>query len=321
VRIARVPLIGNSGLDAYPLSLGGNTFGWTTDEERSFAVLDAYTAAGGNFIDSADSYSAWVPGHSGGESETIIGAWVKARGNRDRVIIATKVSQHPQFRGLKAGNIAAACEASLRRLQVDHIDLYYAHYDDASTPLEETVAAFGELQRAGKVRYVGVSNYTGARLRQWIAAAQAGGWPLPAALQPHYNLVARQPYEAELAPVVAEYGLGVAPYYALAAGFLTGKYRTPEDLQGPARGQAAGRYFSPAGLAVVSAMDQVAAAHGVHLASVAIAWLLAKPGIVAPIASATSPGQLTDLIAGANLKLTPDEVTALDDASAKAAGR
>jgi aryl-alcohol dehydrogenase-like predicted oxidoreductase len=197
--------------------------------------------------------------------------------------------------------------------------LYYAHYDDASTPLEETVGAFGELQRAGKIRYAGVSNYTGARLREWIAAAQAGGWPLPVALQPQYNLVARQPYEAELAPVVAEYGLGVAPYFALAAGFLTGKYRTPEDLQGPARGQMAGRYFSPAGLAVVSAMDQVAAAHGVQLASVAIAWLLAKPGIVAPIASATSPAQLTDLITGATLKLTADEVTALDDASAPVA--
>jgi aryl-alcohol dehydrogenase-like predicted oxidoreductase len=314
-----MPLIGNSDLDAYPLSLGGNTFGWTTDEERSFAVLDAYAAVGGNFIDSADSYSAWAPGHSGGESETIIGAWVKARGNRDQVIVATKVSQHPQFRGLKAANIAAACEASLERLQADHIDLYYAHYDDASTPLEETVGAFGELQRAGKIRYVGVSNYTGARLREWIAAAQAGGWPLPVALQPQYNLVARQPYEAELAPVVAEYGLGVAPYFALAAGFLTGKYRTPEDLQGPARGQMAGRYFSPAGLAVVSAMDQVAAAHGVQLASVAIAWLLAKPGIVAPIASATSPAQLTDLITGATLKLTADEVTALDDASAPVA--
>jgi aryl-alcohol dehydrogenase-like predicted oxidoreductase len=315
-----MPLIGKSGLDAYPLSLGGNTFGWTTDEEQSFAVLDAYAAAGGNFIDTADAYSAWVPGHSGGESETIIGAWVKARANRDQVIIATKVSAHPQFRGLKAANIAAAADASLKRLGTDHIDLYYAHYDDASTPLEETVAAFGELQRAGKARHVGVSNYTGARLREWIAAAQAGGWTLPVALQPHYNLVARQPYEAELAPVVAEYGLGIAPYYALAAGFLTGKYRTPEDLQGPARGQTVGRYFSPAGLGVLSAMDEVAAAHGVQLASIAIAWLLAKPGVVAPIASATSPAQLADLITGATLKLTADEVTALDDASAPAAG-
>ena len=314
-----MPLIGNSGLDAFPLSLGGNTFGWTTDEEQSFAVLDAYAAVGGNFVDTSDSYSAWAPGHSGGESETIIGAWVKARGNRDQVIVATKVSQHPQFRGLKAANVAAACEASLDRLQADHIDLYYAHYDDASTPLAETVAAFGELQRAGKVGHVGVSNYTGARLREWIAAAQAGGWPLPVALQPHYNLVARQPYEAELAPLVAQFGLGVAPYFALAAGFLTGKYRVTDDLQ-PARGQMAGRYFSPAGLEVLSAMDQVAAAHGVRLASVAIAWLLAKPGIVAPIASATSAAQLADLITGATLKLAADEVTALDDASGAAAG-
>jgi aryl-alcohol dehydrogenase-like predicted oxidoreductase len=317
---AHMPLIGNSDLDAFPLSLGGNTFGWTTDEEQSFAVLDAYAAAGGNFIDTSDSYSAWAPGHSGGESETIIGAWVKSRGNRDQVIIATKVSQHPRFRGLKAANVTAAADASLKRLGTDHIDLYFAHYDDASTPLAETVAAFGELQQAGKVRHVGVSNYTGARLREWIAAAQDGGWTLPVALQPHYNLVARQPYEAELAPVVAEHGLGVAPYFALAAGFLTGKYRTPEDLQGPARGQMAGRYFSPAGLQVLSAMDEVAAAHGATLASVAIAWLLARPGVVAPIASATSMAQLADLITGATLKLAPGEVAVLDGASAPVAG-
>lgn len=310
-----MPLIGSSDLDAYPLSLGGNTFGWTTDQAASFAVLDAYAAAGGNFIDTSDSYSAWAPGHSGGESETIIGAWARARRNRDQLVIATKVSQHPQFRGLKAATVAAAADASLRRLQADHIDLYYAHYDDAGTPLEETVAAFGELQRAGKVRHVGVSNYTGERLREWIAAARAGGWPLPVALQPHYNLVARQPYEGTLAPVAAEAGLGVVPYFALAAGFLTGKYRTPQDLQGPARGQMAGRYFSPAGLKVVEAMDQVAAARGAQLASVAIAWLLGRPGVVAPIASATSTAQLGALVAGATLKLSAGEAAALDEAS------
>ncbi len=313
-------LIGNSDLDAYPLSLGGNTFGWTTDEEQSFAILDAYAAAGGNFVDTSDSYSAWVPGHSGGESEAIIGAWLRARGNRDQVIVATKVSQHPQFRGLKAANVAAAADASLKRLRADHIDLYYAHFDDASTPLEETVAAFGELQKAGKVRHVGVSNYTGARLREWIAAARAGGWPLPAALQPHYNLVARQPYESDLAPVAADCGLGVVPYFALAAGFLTGKYRTEEDLRGAARGQMAGRYLSPAGLKVVEAMDAIAAAHGVQLASVAIAWLLARPGVVAPIASATSPAQLAALTAGATVTLSAGQVAALDDASAAVGG-
>jgi aryl-alcohol dehydrogenase-like predicted oxidoreductase len=316
----RMPLLGTSDLDVYPLSLGGNTFGWTTDQAASFTVLDAYAAGGGNFVDTSDSYSAWAPGHSGGESETIIGAWLAARGNRDQVTVATKVSQHPQFRGLKAANVTAACEASLSRLGVAHIDLYYAHYDDASTPLAETVAAFGELQKAGKIRHVGVSNYTAARLREWVAAAQAGGWPLPVALQPHYNLVARQPYESELAPLAAEYGLGVTPYFALAAGFLTGKYRTQGDLKGPARGQMAGRYLSPAGLAVLSAMDEVAAAHGVELASVAIAWLLAKPAIIAPIASATSPAQLAALTVGAALKLPDDEVTALDAASAPAAG-
>jgi aryl-alcohol dehydrogenase-like predicted oxidoreductase len=313
-----MPLIGTSDLDVYPLSLGGNTFGWTTGEDASFAVLDAYAAAGGNFIDTADSYSAWAPGHSGGESEVIIGAWAKARGNRDQVVIATKVSQHPQFRGLAAANVAAACEASLRRLQAGHIDVYYAHHDDKATPLEETVAAFGALQRAGKVRHVGVSNYSAPRVREWIAVAQAGGWPPPVALQPHYNLLARQPYEPELAPVAAQHGLGVVPYFALAAGFLTGKYRTPQDLQGPARGQMAGRYLSPQGLAVLDAMDAVAAAHGTELASVAIGWLLAKPGIVAPIASATSPAQLEALTAAVTLKLSDDEVAALDKASAPA---
>ena len=311
-------LIGISDLDAYPLSLGGNTFGWTTGEAASFAVLDAYAAAGGNSIDSADSYSAWAPGHSGGESETIIGAWVKARGNRDQVLIATKVSRHPKFPGLGAANVAAACEASLERLGTDRIDLYFAHHDDPATPLEETVAAFGELQRAGKIRHVGVSNYTAARAREWIAAAQAGGYPPPVALQPHYNLMAREPYESELAPVAARYSLGVMPYFALAAGFLTGKYRTPGDLRGPARGQMAGRYFSPRGLAVLEAMDAVAAAHGARPASVAIAWLLARPGIVSPIASATSPAQLAALTAAVTLKLTGDEVAALDQASSPA---
>jgi aryl-alcohol dehydrogenase-like predicted oxidoreductase len=311
-------LLGPSDLDVYPLSLGGNTFGWTTGEAASFAVLDAYTAAGGNFIDTADSYSAWAPGHSGGESETIIGAWVKARGNRDQVVIATKVSQHPQFRGLAPATVTAACEASLRRLQADHIDLYFAHHDDPATPLEETVAAFGELQRAGKVRHVGVSNYTADRVRAWAEAARAGGWPAPVALQPHYNLLARQPYEPELAPVAARLGLGVMPYFALASGFLTGKYRQPQDLEGPARGRMASRYFSPLSLAVLEAMDAVAAAHGARPASVAIAWLLAKPGIAAPIASATSPAQLAELTAAVTLKLADDEVAALDKASAPA---
>ena len=315
-----MPPTGNADLDVYPLSLGGNTFGWTTGEEQSFAILDAYAAAGGNFIDTSDSYSAWVPGHSGGESEAIIGAWRKARRNSDQVIVATKVSQHPRFRGLGAANIAAAADASLQRLQAGHIDLYYAHVDDPATPLEETVAAFGELQKAGKVRHVGVSNYSGARLREWIAAARAGGWPLPVALQPHYNLVARQPYESELAPVAAEHGLGVVPYFALAAGFLTGKYRTEADLRVAARGQMAGRYFSAAGLKVIDVMDAVAAAHGAQLASVAIAWLLARPGVIAPIASATSPAQLAALTAGTGLALAPGEVAALDEASAAVAG-
>ena len=309
-------LIGTSDLDVYPLNLGGNTFGWTTDEQQSFAVLDAYGAAGGNFIDTADSYSAFAPGNSGGESETVIGAWTKARGNRDQVIIATKVSQHPQFRGLAAANVTAACEASLDRLGTDYIDLYYAHYDDAATPIEETVAAFGELQRAGKVRHVGVSNYTVARVREWAAAAEAGGYPLPVALQPHYSLVARQPYEAELAPVAEQYHLGVMPYFSLAAGFLTGKYRGQRDTEGHGRrGMMAVRYLTPQGLGILAAMDEVAAAHRAELASVAIAWLLARPGVTAPIASATSPAQLASLTAAVTLQLTPAEIAALDAAS------
>jgi aryl-alcohol dehydrogenase-like predicted oxidoreductase len=311
-----MPMLGNSGLDVYPLSLGGNTFGWTTGEAASFAVLDAYAAAGGNFIDTADSYSAWAPGNSGGESEAVIGAWVAARGNRDDMVIATKVSRHPQFRGLAPATIKAGCDASLARLRTGHIDLYYAHYDDAATPVEESVAAFAELQQAGKVRHVGLSNYTGDRLRAWAAAAHAAGVPQPVALQPHYSLVARQPYESSLAPVAADLGLAVLPYYALAAGFLTGKYRSAADLRGRARGEMAGRYFSAAALKVIEAMDAVAAARGTELATVAIAWLLAKPRVVAPIASATSPAQLAALTAAATLRLSPAEIAALDDASA-----
>jgi aryl-alcohol dehydrogenase-like predicted oxidoreductase len=312
-------LIGTSDLDVYPLNLGGNTFGWTTDEQQSFAVLDAYVGTGGNFIDTADSYSAFAPGNSGGESETVIGAWTKSRGNRDQVVIATKVAQHPQFKGLEAANVRAACEASLARLGTDYIDLYYAHADDPATPIEETVAAFAELQRAGAIRHVGVSNYTAERVREWVAASEAGGHPLPVALQPHYSLVARQPYEAELAPVAAQYQLGVMPYFSLAAGFLTGKYRSDGDAgEHGMRGMMAARFVNPRNLGTLAAMDKVAAAHGAELASVAIAWLLAKPGVAAPIASATSPAQLASLTAAVTLELTPAEIAALDAASSPA---
>jgi len=311
-------VIGKSDLVVFPLGLGGNTFGWTSDKETSFAVLDRYAVGGGNFVDTADSYSAWVPGHTGGESETIIGEWTKARGNRDSVVIATKVSRHPQFRGLSAKSIAGGADASLGRLQTDYIDLYYAHYDDPDVPVEESAGAFRQLQVAGKIRHVGLSNYTAPRLREWLAVGQAAGWPLPVAFQPEYNLVAREPYESEFAPIVAEFGLGVLPYSALASGFLTGKYRTTADNAGAARRSAAARYLTSTGLAVLAALDDTAAAHGVEVASVAIAWLLARPGVVAPLASARTVDQLGPLLAATTLKLTADEVTALDRASAKA---
>jgi aryl-alcohol dehydrogenase-like predicted oxidoreductase len=311
-------VIGKSDLVVFPLGLGGNTFDWTSDQETSFAVLDGYVAGGGNFIDTADSYSVWVPGHTGGESETIIGDWTKARGNRDSVVIATKVSRHPQFRGLSAKSIHGGADASLGRLQTDFIDLYYAHYDDPDVPVEESAGAFRELQVAGKIRHVGLSNYTAPRLREWFAVCQSAGWPLPVAFQPHYNLVAREPYESEFAPIVAEFGLGVIPYSALASGFLAGKYRSASDNAGAARQPAAARYLTPAGLAVLAALDEVAVAHGVETASVAIAWLLTRPGVTAPLASARTVDQLGPLLAAATLKLSPGEVDALDRASAEA---
>jgi aryl-alcohol dehydrogenase-like predicted oxidoreductase len=309
-------VIGSSNLDVFPLGLGGNTFGWTSDKETSFAVLDAYVAGGGNFIDTADSYSAWVPGHSGGESETIIGEWTAARGNRDAVIIATKVDRHPQFRGLSRANVLAAADASLARLRTDYIDLYYVHYDDPDVPVAEAAGVFSELQKAGKIRHVGLSNYTAPRVREWLAVAAADGLTPPVALQPLYNLVERAAYEDSLAPVVAEFGLGVLPYYALASGFLAGKYRSATDHAGAARQPGAARYLTPAGLGVLAAVDSVAAAHGVEPATVALAWLRTRPGVVAPLASARTVEQLPALLASATLELTADEVRALDTASA-----
>jgi aryl-alcohol dehydrogenase-like predicted oxidoreductase len=309
-------LIGQSDLDVFPLGLGGNTFGWTSDKETSFAVLDAFVAGGGNFIDTADSYSAWVPGHVGGESETIIGEWTKARGNRDSVVIATKVSRHPKFRGLSAKNVAAGADASLQRLATDHIDLYYVHYDDPDVPAEEAAGAFRALQVAGKIRQVGLSNYTAPRLREWISVAKAEGWPPPVALQPHYNLVEREPYESELAPVVAEFDLGVMPYYSLASGFLAGKYRTAADNAGSARQPGAARYLTPTGLGVLAAMDKISADRRVELASIALAWLLTRPGIVAPLASARTVDQLDALLAATTLELTAAEIKSLDTVSA-----
>ncbi len=310
--------LGSSGIEVFPLNLGGNVFGWTSDEATSHRVLDAFTGAGGNFIDTADGYSAWVPGNSGGESETIIGRWLAARGNRDRVVVATKVSQHPQFRGLAAANVAAAADASLARLGTDYIDLYYAHYDDESTPLEETAGAFDALVKAGKVRAVGVSNYTAGRIREWFEVARRNNFVLPVAVQPHYNLVARKAYEGNIAPVAAEEGLAVLPYYALASGFLTGKYRTTEDLARGPRGGGAKTYLNEDGLAVIKVLTDIAAGHDVEPASVALAWLRSRPQVAAPIASARTVEQLPALLASATLELTADEITALDEVSGRA---
>jgi aryl-alcohol dehydrogenase-like predicted oxidoreductase len=310
-------VIGSSDLDVFPLGLGGNTFGWTSDKETSFAVLDAYVAGGGNFIDSADSYSAWVPGNVGGESETIIGEWTRARGNRDSVIIATKVSRHPRFRGLSRSNVLAAADASLSRLQTDRIDLYYVHYDDPDVPVSEAAGVFSELQKAGKIRYVGLSNVTAPRIREWLTVAATEGFAPPVALQPLYNLVERAAYETSLAPVAAEFGLGVLPYYALASGFLAGKYRSAADHTGTARQPGATRYLtSPTGPAVLAALDAISAERGVAPATVALAWLRGRPNVVAPLASARTVDQLPALLASAALDLTAGETEALDKASA-----
>lgn len=306
--------------DGLPLVLGGNTFGWTSDAAESHRVLDAFVAAGGSHIDTADSYSAWVPGNSGGESETIIGSWLAARGRRDDVEIGTKVSRHPQFRGLSAANVAAAADASLTRLRTDVIDLYWAHFDDPDTPLDETAAAFDDLVKAGKVRAIGLSNYSADRIREWFTIARRDGLTLPVALQPHYNLVHRAAFERDLAPIAAAENLAVVPYYSLASGFLTGKYRTADDLAGAPRGGAAAGYLNDTGLAVVKVLDDVAAGHRVAPASVALAWLRGRPDVAAPLASARTVDQLPALITGATLELTSDERAALDDVSARITG-
>lgn len=307
--------IGNSQLDIFPLALGGNTFGWTADESASFEILDAFRAAGGNFVDSADSYSAFAPGNSGGESETILGNWAASRGIRDEVMIATKVAYHPEYRGLAPANVKAAAEASLKRLQSDHIDLYYAHADDPDTPLVDTVAAFDELVGDGKVRYVGLSNFSPARVSEWLDIAAANGFAAPVSLQPHYNLVHRVEYETGYAPLALEHDLGVLPYYGLAAGFLTGKYRSQEDLTGRIRERMAMGYLTDAGLAVVDALAEIATAHAVESSTVALAWLLTRPGIVAPLASVSRIEQLPALLDATRLTLTDLEVHRLNTLS------
>ncbi|WP_369247611.1 aldo/keto reductase [Streptomyces sp. R41] len=307
---------GSSDLEVFPLSLGGNVFGWTADEAQSFAVLDAYAAAGGNFLDTADSYSAWIEGHKGGESETIIGKWLKARGNRSDVVVATKVSQHPEYPGLSGANIKAAADASLRRLGTDYIDLYYTHFDKPEVPVEEIIGALDELVKAGKVRHIAASNISAERLQESLEFSDREGLARYVALQPHYNLVSRDTYEGALRDVASRSGLAAVPYYALASGFLTGKYRPGTTVDSPRAQGAAKHLETERGLRVLAALDEVAQAHDAPVATVALAWLAAQPTVAAPIASARTPEQLPALLGVGDLVLTDGELSKLTEASA-----
>ncbi|MEU0223464.1 aldo/keto reductase [Streptomyces sp. NPDC006284] len=307
--------LGSSDLEVFPLALGGNVFGWTADQDTSFAVLDAYTAAGGNFVDTADSYSAWVDGNSGGESETIVGKWLASRGNRGDVVLATKVSQHPEYPGLSAANIKAAADASLRRLGTDHIDLYYTHFDKPEVPVEEIVGALDELVRAGKVRHIAASNISAERLAASLEFSDREGLARYVALQPHYNLVSRDTYEGGLRDLAERAGLAAVPYYSLASGFLTGKYRAGSAVDSPRAGGAAKHLETERGRRVLAALDEIAEAHDAPVATVALAWLAAQPTVAAPIASARTVEQLPALLGVAELSLTPDEVARLERAS------
>ncbi|BDI29733.1 aldo/keto reductase [Capsulimonas corticalis] len=309
--------LGNSGIEVAPLAFGGNVFGWTIDEARSFELLDGFTAAGFNLIDTADVYSAWAPGNKGGESESIVGNWVKSRGNRDKVVIATKVGMElaPDKKGLSKEYIFRAVEDSLTRLQTDYIDLYQSHRDDAETPLEETLSAYATLIQQGKVRAIGASNYSAARLAEALEVSEKHGLPRYETLQPEYNLYERAGFEAELEPLVLKHNIGVINYFALASGFLTGKYRSEEDLTKSKRGQGNKKYLNDRGFAILKALDEISAKHGSTPARVAIAWLIARPSVTAPIASATSLDQLTDLIESTKLVLDTADIVRLDAAS------
>ncbi len=310
--------IGRSDLTVAPFCLGGNVFGWTADEAASFAILDRFVERGFDFIDTADVYSRWVPGHVGGESEAVIGRWLSARpGARDRIVLATKVGMDlgEAGKGLSARHIERACEASLRRLRTDRIDLYQSHLDDAEVPLEETLRAHERLIAAGKVRVIGASNYSAARLTEALDVAAKSGLHRYECLQPDYSLAERG-YEAELEPLCRKEQIGVIGYFSLAAGFLTGKYRSARDAAGRARENRVAKYLNPRGLALLDVLDSVAAAQGARPAQVALAWIIARPGITAPIASATTVAQLDELLGAASLTLTADAVARLDDASA-----
>jgi aryl-alcohol dehydrogenase-like predicted oxidoreductase len=308
--------LGVTDLDVFPLCLGGNVFGWTADERQSFDVLDRFASAGGNFLDTADVYSRWVPGNSGGESETIIGRWLAGRGNRDRVVLATKGSRLPPNEGLTDRAVHGAVEASLRRLGVDHVDLYYAHFDDEETPVEETVAAYDDLVRSGKIRYVAVSNMSAQRISDSLAFADREGLARYVAIQPYYNLVERGRFEGELSALAERERLATVPYYALAMGFLTGKYRPGGSAVDSPRAPGAAKYLDERGIRILGVLDEVSKAHDTTVAAVALAWLAAQPTVVAPIASARTVEQLAGLLPVGELRLTGAELAALDKASA-----
>ncbi|MBO9678233.1 aldo/keto reductase [Paenacidovorax monticola] len=312
--------LGRSGLQVSPLCFGGNVFGWTVDEATSFALLDAWVDAGFNFIDTADVYSRWVPGHAGGESESVIGKWLQRSGKRAQVVIATKVGKDMGDGkvGLRPEYIRQAVDASLQRLQTDYIDLYQSHDDDQSVPLSETLEAFADLIKAGKVRAIGASNYSAPRLAEALETSQHLGLPRYESLQPLYNLYDRAVFEAELRPLCLAQGVGVINFYALAAGFLTGKYRTEADAAKSARGpKTVGLYLNPRGLRILAELDEIAERYEATPGQIAIAWQIAQPGITAPIASATSLAQLQDLVAAARLQLDADAIEALNQASAQ----
>jgi len=311
--------LGRSGLHITPLVLGSNVFGWTADEDTSFRVLDTFVGAGGNAIDTANVYSAWVPGHQGGESEAIIGKWLKQRHRRDDIILATKVGMQmgDGSKGLAKDYIKKSVEDSLRRLQTDYIDLYQSHKDDETLPVEEPLQAYAELIQEGKIRAIGASNFSAERLRAALQASADQGLPRYESLQPEYNLYDREDFEKQLLPVVQEFGIGVIPYYGLASGFLTGKYRSEDDLQKSQRGGGIGKkYLNDRGFRILAALDEVADRHHATQAQVALAWIMAQPGLTAPIASATNMEQVRDIMQATILTLSPDDVKALTNASA-----
>lgn len=309
--------LGNSALEIAPLAFGGNVFGWTADEPTSFRLLDAFVAAGFNFIDTADVYSRWVSGHAGGESETVVGKWLKRSGKREKVIIATKVGKEmgPQSKGLSRSYILRAVEDSLQRLQTDYIDLYQSHEDDSQTPLEETLDTFGQLIRQGKVRFIGASNYGARRLSQALEVSEQFGYPRYESLQPLYNLYDRSDFEGEHEALCREKGLGVISYFSLGSGFLSGKYRSQNDLKGRAREGMVKKYLNERGFRILDALDRVAQQHQATPATVALAWLIKQPGVTAPIASATNLEQLSELIEATNLDLPSSSLALLNAAS------